>query len=245
MANSWRAVAYGEFLSGPWLGEIATIGISGAARDSGAFGTGDINVDLPEFAAVPAGTTGSSTHFTWSYGAVGVGGWTQANQNGIGEAIWEYLDDIKGRQSTTFSWKEVRISAINSDGTVENGASVGTITAPLAGTGTQSMPPQVAIVASMATGGRGPRNRGRLYVPAHAPTTATGILVASAQQTSTCNDLKACINAVNAISGVRAAVVSRVHGTYSDIVRVRCGDELDTQRRRRAGRKESYIQVTV
>ena len=245
MANSWRAVAYGEFLSGPWLGEIATISISGSARDTGSYTAGAINQALPEFAAVPTGSTSTSTHFTWSFGSSGVGGWTEANQKAIGEAFWEYLDDIRGRQSTTFSWKEVRVSAIASDGSVVNGASVGTLTTPLAGTGTQSMPPQVAIVASMATGGRGPRNRGRLYVPAHTPTTTTGILIAGAQQTSTCNDLKTCINAMNAISGIRAAVVSRTHATYSDIVSIRCGDELDTQRRRRAGRKESYVTVAL
>ena len=245
MANSWRAVAYGSFNSGPWDGEIATIGFSGACRDSGSFTAGAINADLPEFAAVPVGGSDTSTHATWAFGSAGVGGWTEANQKAIGEVLWEYLDDIKSLQGTTFTWKELRLSAINADGTVENGATVGTITSPLAGTGTQTMPPQVAIVSSMVTGGRGPRNRGRLYIPAFVAPTTTGIVVSGAGISLVNTATKTAILAFNAISGIRCAVVSRTHATYSDPTFVRCGDQLDTQRRRRDGVRENYTALAM
>lgn len=245
MANSWKAVAYGEFFSGPWNGEIATISLSGCARDTGSFTAGAIDEALPEFAAVPSGGSDTSTHMTWAFGSSGVGGWTEANQMALGEVIWELLDDIKTKQASTFHWKEVRVSAIASDGTVVNGASIGTITTPVQGSGTQSMPPQVAMVSSLVTGGRGPRNRGRFYIPAHVPPTTTGIVLSSSGMTTQNTQTKTAIDAVNAISGLRCAVVSRTHATYSDVTFVKIGDQLDTQRRRRDGIPETYTTLAM
>lgn len=245
MANSWRAVAYGRFSSGPWTDEIATIGFSGACRDTGSFPSMAIDEALPEFAAVPSGGTDTSTHMNWAFGSSGVGGWTEANQKAIGEVLWEFLDDIKGAQSTTFFWREVRLSAIDADGSVVNGASVGTFTAGLGGSTTQTMPPQVAMVSSLVTGGRGPRNRGRLYIPAHAPTTSAGIILSAGQMTTINTATKTAIQAFNAISGIRCAVVSRTHATYSDPTFVKIGNQLDTQRRRREGVKESYTTLAM
>lgn len=245
MANSWRCVAYGSFDSGPWAGEIATISFSGAARDSGAFSGTAIDEALPEFAAVPSGGSGSSTHFTWAYGSSGVGAWTEANQEAIGEVMWEYLDDIKANQSSAFSWREVRISAINSDGTIVNGASVGTMTPTIDPTATQGLPPQLAIVSSLITAGRGPRNRGRLYIPAYGTGPGTGATVSAGTIGVVNTATKTAIDAFNAISGIRCAVVSRTHATYSDVTFVRCGDQFDTQRRRRNGVRETYTSLAM
>lgn len=245
MANSWTAQMYGSFNSGAWLGEIATLTLSGAARDTGAFSGGAINDPLPTFVATPTGVSGTSTHFTWNFGSSGVGVWNNANVQSIGEACWTFLNSIKAYSASGFSWKEVRISAIESDGTVVNGASVGTITTPLVGPSALANPPQNATVCSLVTGGRGPRNRGRLYVPAHVPTPGTDALVATALKTAINAATRQLILDVNAISGVRAAVVSRTHGTYSDIVSVRMGDEYDTQRRRRNSRRETYVSLAV
>jgi len=245
MANSWHCVAYGTYDSGVWVGELATMSLSGAARDTGSFSAGEINVGLIEYDAVATGTSGSSTHFTWAYGSNGIGAWTEANQNAIGEAMWGFLTAVKGYQPTTFSWKEVRISAISSAGPVVNGASVGTITTPIVGTGSMSAPPQNAIVSSLVTGGRGPRNRGRLYIPAPGAAPTTDGLLSTGMKTAVNNGSKALVNAVDAVSGLRAAVVSRTHATYSDITKVRVGDEFDTQRRRRNGRRETYTVLAV
>lgn len=247
MANRWQCVAVGSFNSGAWNGELATMSFSGLARDTGSFGTGDINQALVEFAAVPSGSSDTTAHLTVSYGSEGVGGWTQANQNGILEAMWEFLDDLKAYQASTFTWKEIRLSAITSAGAVVNGATVGLLTSPLAGTGTMNAPPQLAVASSHVTGGRGPRNRGRNYIPIHTYTsnTTTDGLIATAVKTASNNAAKAFIDTVNAISGIRCAVVSGVHQTYSDITAVRVGDEFDTQRRRKNGRREIYTSLTV
>lgn len=245
MANSWRAVAYGAFDSGPWAGEIATIGLSGAARDSGSFLGGAIDEALPEFAAGPSGGSDTSTHFSWAFGSSGIGAWTEATQMAIGEVMWDYLDDMKGWQCSTFSWLEVRVSAIKSDGSVVNGASVGTITGGLNPTATQTMPPQVAAVSTLITGGRGPRNRGRVYIPAHVPLQTTGVVISSTGRSDVNTWTKTAIDSMNAISGIRCAVVSRTHATYSDVTFVRCGDQLDTQRRRRDGVRETYSTLAM
>lgn len=247
MANRWQCVGIGSFNSGAWNGELATVGFSGVARDTGAFGIDVINEGLIEFAAVPSGASGSTTHLTVSYGSEGVGGWTEANQDSIMEAMWTFLNALKGYQSSDFSWKQIRLSAITSGGAVVNGATVGTITTPLVGPAVMSAPPQLAVASSHVTGGRGPRNRGRNYIPIHAYSGAstTDGLVATGVKTAVNNAAKAFIDTVNAITGVRCGVVSALHQTYSDITAVRVGDEFDTQRRRKNGRREIYTSLTV
>jgi len=247
VANRWLCVGVGSFNSGAWTGELATMSFSGACRDTGAFGTDDINQALVEFDAVPTGTSSTTTHLTVSFGSEGIGGWNNANQEGILEAMYEFLDDLKAYQATTFTWKEIRLSAITSAGQVVNGATVGAINTPIAGTATMNAPPQLAVASSHQTGGRGPRNRGRNYVPIHTYTGNTGGdgLVGTGVKTAVNNAAKAFIDTVNAISGIRTAVVSGTHQTYSDITAVRIGDEFDTQRRRKNGRPETYTTLTV
>lgn len=247
MANRWHCVGVGQFTSGAWNGEIATIGFSGIARDTGSFATDAINESLPEFAAVPSGAQDTTTHLTVYYGSEGVGGWTEANQNSILEAMWTFLQVVKAYQATGFYWQEIRLSAIQSDGKVVNGATVGEITTPFAGAAAMTTPPQLAVASSHVTGGRGPKNRGRNYVPIHAYSgnTTTDGLIATSVKTALNNGSKAFIDTCNAISGIRCAVVSGLHQTYSDITAVRVGDEFDSQRRRKNARDETYTTLSV
>lgn len=247
MANRWLCVGVGSFNSGAWNGELATVSFSGVCRDTGAFGTDVINQALPEFDAVPTGTSSTTAHLTVSFGSEGIGGWNNSNQEGILEAMYKFLDDLKGYQTGPFTWKEIRLSAITSAGQVVNGATVGAINTPIAGTISMNAPPQLAVASSHVTGGRGPRNRGRNYIPIHTYTanTTTDGLVAPSVKTAVNNAAKAFIDTVNAISGIRTAVVSATHQSYSDITAVRIGDEFDTQRRRKNGRPEIYTTLTV
>ncbi len=247
MANRWQLVIKGEFTAGEWNGEIATMSFSGVCRDSGAFTPPVINEALPAFAAVPTGSTDTTTHMNVSFGAAGVGAYTEANQKLVLELGWTFLDSINTYQVDDFSWNEIRLSAFESDGTVVNGATVGTITAPVAGAASSlGLPPQTAVVCSHRTGGRGPRNRGRNYMPMH---TTSGLqsdaLVLAALKTNLNNYTKAVIDGVAAISGWNCAVVSSTHQTYSDIVAVSVGDEIDTQRRRRNDRRETYQVLAI
>lgn len=245
MATSWQAVGIGKWASGTWQGEMASVSISGVGADSGGSFPGVINGAVDEFNAVASGVTGTSTHMTWTHGWDGSAAGAVANQRTIGEAMWAYLNWAKLYIADTFQWQEVRVSAINADGSVVNGASVGSITAPIAGTLGVTFPPQTAIVASLVTGGRGPRCRGRIYLPCHHFTSSGDSLIGSSDRGAVNTNTKTLINAINAITGIRAGVVSRTHGTWSDITAVRCGDELDTQRRRRYRRRENYTVLSV
>jgi len=245
MANSWRLVAIGSYNSGTWQGEIAQIGISGACSDAGAITSGQINANLPTFDAVAAGTSGSSTHMTFSFGANGVGAYNEANQKTVCEAMWTFLGTIVNVQPTSFTWKEIRLSAIATDGHVVNGATVGTITSPVAGLGTMNQPPQASLVQSFVTGGRGPRNRGRMYVPASSMTLGTDGKAPSTWPASVNPAARTMILAINAVTGWQACVVSRTHSTFSSITATRTGDEVDSQQRRRRHRRETYTQLAI
>jgi len=247
VANRWLCSAVGTFNSGAWNGEIATMSFSGAARDTGFFGIDVINEMLPEFGAGASGASSSTTHMTLSMGSSGIGAWTDANQGAICEAMWAFVNALKAYQATTFSWNEIRLSAIESTGQVVNGATVGTITSPLVGTATMNAPPQLAVVNSHRTGGRGPRNRGRNYMPVHSytsNTTADG-LIATAVKTALNTASKTFVDTCNALTGIRSGVVSPLHQTYSDITSVAVGDEFDTQRRRKNARRELYTVLSL
>lgn len=237
----------GRFTAGTWVGEMASVGFSGPVVDTGAMGPGHINAGLETFNASADGSAGTTTHFNVNYGSVGTVGWAKATQNAIAEGAWAWLNALKAYQSADFAWQEVRLSAVEADGTVVNGASVFTMISPLAGgAATMNVAPQNAVVASLQTGGRGPRNRGRMYLPIHTNTAVTtGGLVASAVNTALRAATKTLIDTVNGLLVARMSVVSATHQTYSDIVNVRCGDEIDTQRRRRNGRLETYSSTAV
>lgn len=244
MANSWYANAVGAYTSGAWTGEIVSCGIRGVGWDAGGIFAPQINVGLDDFDASPSGDTGTSTHCTVSYGSVGPTAWTKATQNAIAEALWQWFTDVKAYQATTFAWREIRLSAVEADGSIVNGASVYTVTAPVAGTGTMTMPPQNAVVSSLVTGGRGPRNRGRIYIPS-ITTGSTDGLVATGAKTAVNAATKLLHNTINALTVVNMAVVSKTNQTYSSVTAVRVGDEYDTQRRRRGARRETYTQLAV
>lgn len=243
MANSWHVTAVGKWNSGAWTGEIGTVGFSGIGNPSGS--GPDINASLPEFGAIADGSTGTTSHCSVSYGsnAFGDTAWSHSNQDAIAEATWALLGAFKVGTPTTFSWQEIRLSAIERVGgkdEVVNGASVYTITAPLAGSYAMSHPPQIATCLSLRTGGRGPRNHGRIFIPTPATTVTSDGLLNASDAGPWRTAMKTCLTTIGALTGVRAAVVSRTHQTYSDITGIRTGDEMDTQRRRRNKRAETY-----
>lgn len=248
VCNSWRVVAIGSFNSGIFTNEIATMGFAGIGDDGSASTPTEIDKVLPTFNAIGTGVNGTTTNTSVNYGYVGLQPSSNlATQNVIIEAMYAYILATRPLQASAFSWKEIRLSAIKLDGSVLNGATVATLNTPQLGSGVgESMPPQNAVVTSLRTGGRGPHNRGRIYVPLHTSALVASFAVTTATQTTLRNASKAYIDTVNALNGdVRATVVSRTKGTYSDIVSVRTGNFVDTQRRRRNGVRETYISSVV
>lgn len=239
MAVAVRVVLSGVFTAGLWGAEEAQMGWSLRAGEAPVAGVA-IDSDLPTFIALPSGGSGSWAGGTYSLGWTGDLGVTE--QEVLAVAALTFAGDVDQWQSDDFAWNEIRISAFNPDGSVVNGASVFTIGTPVAGDATtMNLPPQNAIVSSFITGGRGARNRGRNYMPLHTATAlADGAVFGSSNRTTLLTAQANCMGAMGAGGVVYPAVISMAHGTYSDIVTLRVGDLVDTQRRRRESGVETF-----
>lgn len=123
---------------------------------------------------------------------------------------------------------------------------------PLNGTSSPKMPLQAASVFSLRTNTPGASGRGRLYWPALGfSIAATGRL--DSTFTGTINgQMKTYLLAIrDALAtafptiGFNVAVRSRLTKTTPHVVRMQCGDVVDTQRRRRDNFPEAYNSVTI
>lgn len=113
----------------------------------------------------------------------------------------------------------------------------------VAGTGVAALPSQNAVAVSL-TGGTKPNGtpmKGRFYLPtpsAAAILTATGLLASSAQAAMT--KLAAdWIDAMNLLGDI-VCIWSRRWTSFNVVEQVRVGDRVDTIRRRRNAKPESY-----
>lgn len=107
--------------------------------------------------------------------------------------------------------------------------------------GFASNPPQIALVASLVTAERGPRYKGRIYLPAPGAgvTMTLGTIDASNAQpfaTSTA----AFIAALNALPTVGSCAVASSYNLLTVVQSVRVGRVFDTMRSRRTSIPETY-----
>lgn len=144
------------------------------------------------------------------------------------------------------AWTEVRLNAWDYDASgkakVVNGSSYFVMKSPFSGAVTATgsgWDPGRSCVISWRTAGRGPRNRGRTYVPAHGLSTTAGV-IPIADRNLYGNAGRTLHTTVEGLPYVGHAVVSRKWKTYSAITSIEVGDELDGQRRRRTDRPEVY-----
>lgn len=234
--------------TGTWAGEVWQTGFSIAGADDWG-GDFDPVVDatLGNITVNPDGSTGAWSKGTYTLGAVGPVHFTQAEQAATAVAAWDLIDGVKGLMPSDMRATEVTLAALQDNGKVINGASVFTIASPLVGTAsaTTQMPPEVAIVASLRTGGRGPRNRGRMFLPLSSATNASG-LVASGSLTTIVTEVKALAEALMVANpGAGMAVVHQAGLTYSSITRVQAGNHWDAQRRRQNALPETRTELAV
>lgn len=144
---------------------------------------------------------------------------------------------------------DVTCSNIDQNGIIEAQAQAAPATAG-AGPGGQVLPNQIAAVVTLQTETPGPRGRGRMFLPALATPIAAGGRI-----TTTVRDgmLSAAFTLIKGIAddlalrttagSVRVVVSSKpllLAPTNRDVIRLRMGDVLDTQRRRRDKMPESY-----
>ena len=114
-------------------------------------------------------------------------------------------------------------------------------------TGTTSAPPQTAAVITLLTGTPGRSYRGRVYWPQLAP------LISSSLVSSTAKGLGSGFVSLNTAIELALSVFGTwslgVHSPKLDVVTpvtsVRCGDVLDTQRRRAQDLPESFTTTLV
>lgn len=110
------------------------------------------------------------------------------------------------------------------------------------------MPNQIAMVLSLITSVPGAKGRGRLYLPLLGQTVGTNGRVPTANVTAVAGACQELVNGLNTDGAavydddsVYAIVASGVgQGLNSRVDRIRVGDVLDDQRRRRDALQESY-----
>lgn len=110
-------------------------------------------------------------------------------------------------------------------------------------------PPQVALAVSLGSNLRGPRGRGRFYLPAPTQTLGTDLLISANDQEQLRLSLVTLFANLNdfpgsALQEPRVTIASS-RGVNSDVTSFRVGRALDTIRTRREDLVESYSAPTV
>jgi len=126
-----------------------------------------------------------------------------------------------------------------------------------AGTSSQTLPNQCAVVCSLLTARAGRTGKGRIYLPLLGLTLQGDGTVPSAGQTAIANGMKALIDTLNtalvAVAtspkiGVQSHTASSQDaGAYTGaaVTNVAIGNIVDTQRRRRGSLTEVYISAAI
>lgn len=247
LARSVRVNAVGD-RTGTWVGEVWQTGFSIAGMADGGGDLGPVvDESLPSFTVDPAGDNGTWSKGTYTLGWEGTTQGTAAHQTALALEAWTFFDAIKALMPSDMRLTEIRISAIQDNGKVVNGASVFTLTTPLVGTAsaTTQMPPEVAVVTSLRTSGRGPRNRGRMYLPANSATNSSGLIAAGSITTILAAAASLGNNVAGAIPGGYMAVVHQAGLTYSTVAKVQVGNHWDAQRRRQNALPESRSETVL
>lgn len=112
------------------------------------------------------------------------------------------------------------------------------------GAGSQGLPPQDAVVASLRTPQTGRRGRGRMYLPPFDRACMSNLVLSSAVATSTAAAMVAFLEALTLdgdTSGVWVTpiVTGAPYTAYGAVNSVQIGNVIDTQQRRRASIEET------
>jgi len=245
-ARSIRLVLEGEYHQGPFAGEIWQTGCSFVEGDAGGVFPGGIRESLPQFDATVIGEASSDATWDVDWAWKGDSKATKAIQVQMADLALVFWNAIKGQATTNLRMTGLRINAIQADGHVIGGANVFTLKTPVAGTqaASSSLPNQLAVVASLRTGARGPAGRGRMFLPLNG-SPATGGVIGSTAKTTVNTALVAWFKDTYDLPGPLASVVNATPLTYSSIGTVGVGDLYDTQRRRRNAIQENYVTAAV
>lgn len=235
-----RVNIIGNYAGVPWDGEIWQTGFS---LTTGNFVPGFapyIKATLPNFQVNLTSYNESDATWTKDFGWTGDGQWDFAFQTLIADKCRTFIDSLKTYLPSASRMVSVGIAPIGTDGKQAAGTSWFTLKTPLAGTaaGTTWRPPQDAVVLSLRTGARGPAGRGRMFLPLNAISLTSG-LIGSSVTTNVLNAGQALLEDLSTGSET-PVVVNKQALTFSTVTDIAVGDEVDTQRRRRNARPETY-----
>lgn len=139
---------------------------------------------------------------------------------------------------------EVKLAEIGANGKYTGDpliAAVNQVGAVSAGVG---YPPQISLAVSLDTDLRGPRGRGRFFLPTPvanlSATAEISVLDAESVRASTVTWLEALNNATGIDANAPEVVIASTYGTNSKVTGVRVGRVLDTIRSRRRSLPERY-----
>lgn len=138
-----------------------------------------------------------------------------------------------------------RLESRDSDGTLDKVAE-GTKAAPAVGTSGNALPFQSAVAVTLQTVNAGASGRGRIFWPATGVSLSTSTLrmsssdtLAFAQVTDTyLTSIQVALESALS-ANLSLDVWSRTQASHTPVQKIKCGDIVDTQRRRRDALRES------
>lgn len=142
---------------------------------------------------------------------------------------------------------EVKLAAIGEDGRYTRDPAIVAVNVPGGGAGGGSYPPQISLAVSLVTDQRGPRGKGRFYLPMpNIPLGGDGRLSLAAVETVR-GSAQTFLNDLNNSPGTdlqdRRVCVASTFGSNYEVTGVRVGRALDTIRSRRGKIDESYTEA--
>ena len=183
-----------------------------------------------------------------------------SNANGIGRDAQDLFDDYVadttafwGRGTTGISQfailREIKLAKIGEDGKYTSDPRIASVTVPGFATGSAPLHPyQVALAVSLGTNRRGPRGKGRFYLPCPQVSMTADGLIPSAERDFIETSVAEWITDLNNHPSVDVTdaevVVASSFGFNSKVTSVRVGRVLDTVRSRRRNLDEAYGTAT-
>lgn len=250
--------AHGEYVSGPWVGESAQIGLRWTAQTDGNPDPGPI-INMPDLGPAQAvfieddATDWTATR-TFNMNFPGVGpqaDWYNVSDD-LASDFLAFLTAVKVNQAPAFQWKTLKVAPIErGTGKYLAPSTIYTLKAPIAGTAQGTNAPELAIACSMRTAIVGKRGRGRVYLPG----LGTNVMDTSGQVSSTvltllATQLRLLVSGMKNLPGLDQAVPDVIICSADSVTaviphEVRVGNHFDVQRRRQHQVAEVYTILPI
>ena len=152
-----------------------------------------------------------------------------------------YVTHLTPRIKNVARLTQVKLASVGADGLYVGQAQVLDVDIPGTGAGTVNYPLSTSLACTLLTATRGPRGRGRIFLPAPELVTlsTSGNMTAGAAQ-GFATSVGAFLNAINANAGLERVVIASKSGNLRDVTGVKVGVVPDVIRSRREKVSEAY-----